>query len=149
MSEEQVDAEKTQKLITATGQQCLLFPQDIRDEQGCIRVIDEVVKAWGRIDILVNNASVMVSSSSHRATAYVVFILPLTTVQYDQTSITDITTEQFDRTMKTNIVSFHLSLMACRELPTDACAVRHVLADSGCCPAYPQGGLHHCDCLAG
>lgn len=63
VSEEQVDAEKTKKLITATGQKCLLLPQDIRDEQGCIRVIDEVVRAFGRIDILVNNASVMVRLS--------------------------------------------------------------------------------------
>lgn len=61
LPEEQVDAEKTKSLIVANGRQCLLFPQDIRDEQGCNRVIQEVVQAWGRIDILVNNASVMVS----------------------------------------------------------------------------------------
>lgn len=96
VSEEQVDAEKTKKLITATGQQCLLLPQDIRDEQGCNRVIDEVVRAFGRIDILVNNASVM----------------------YDQPSITDITTEQFDRTMKTNIYgTFFLTRAAVPHIP--------------------------------
>lgn len=60
MPEEQVDAEKTKQLIVAAGQECLLIPQDIRDEQGCNRVIEQVVQAWGRIDILVNNASVMV-----------------------------------------------------------------------------------------
>jgi NAD(P)-dependent dehydrogenase (short-subunit alcohol dehydrogenase family) len=59
------------------------LPQDIRDEAGCKRVIDEVVQRWGRIDVLVNNASVM----------------------YSVPDITDITTEQFDRTIKTNIVS--------------------------------------------
>jgi NAD(P)-dependent dehydrogenase (short-subunit alcohol dehydrogenase family) len=61
LPEEQVDAEKTKQLIVAAGQECLLIPQDIRDEQGCNRVIEQVVAAWGRIDILVNNASVMVS----------------------------------------------------------------------------------------
>ena len=81
LPEEQVDAEKTKALITATGRQCLLYPQDIRDEMGCKRVIDSVVQAWGRIDVLVNNASVM----------------------YSVSDITDITTEQFDRTIKTNI----------------------------------------------
>jgi len=35
LPEEQVDAETTKALITASGQQCLLFPQDIRDEEGC------------------------------------------------------------------------------------------------------------------
>ena len=65
LPEEQVDAEKTKELIERAGRQCLLFPQDIRDEQGCKRVIDSVVQAWGRIDVLVNNASVMVSTRSH------------------------------------------------------------------------------------
>jgi len=59
--EEQRDAEAAKSLVTASGGQCLLFPQDIRDEAGCKRVIDSVVRAWGRIDVLVNNASVMVS----------------------------------------------------------------------------------------
>jgi NADP-dependent 3-hydroxy acid dehydrogenase YdfG len=55
-----VDAETTKALITAAGRECLLLPQDIRDEEGCKRVIKSVVDAWGRIDVLVNNASVMV-----------------------------------------------------------------------------------------
>jgi len=96
LPEEQVDAEKTKQLIVAAGQQCLLLPQDIRDEQGCNRVIEQTVQAFGRIDILVNNASVM----------------------YDQKSITDITTEQFDRTMKTNIYgTFFLTRAALPHIP--------------------------------
>jgi hypothetical protein len=59
LPEEQVDAEKTKAMIETAGRQCLLFPQDIRDEAGCKRVIDSVVQAWGRIDVLVNNASVV------------------------------------------------------------------------------------------
>lgn len=65
LPEEQVDAEKTKQLINAAGRECLLIPQDIRDEQGCNRVIEQCVQAWGRIDILVNNASVMVRSPSY------------------------------------------------------------------------------------
>lgn len=56
-------------------------PYDIREESNCKRIVDETLAAFGEINILVNNASVM----------------------YDQDSITDITTEQFDRTIKTNI----------------------------------------------
>ena len=46
------------------GRECILLPQDIRDEQGCNRVIETVVQRWGRIDILVNNASVMYDTPS-------------------------------------------------------------------------------------
>jgi NAD(P)-dependent dehydrogenase (short-subunit alcohol dehydrogenase family) len=58
-----------------------LIPQDIRDEQGCNRIVETVVNAWGRIDVLVNNASVM----------------------YDNKDITTLPTEQFNRTIDTNI----------------------------------------------
>ncbi|WWC67577.1 uncharacterized protein I206_101487 [Kwoniella pini CBS 10737] len=96
LPEEQVDAEKSKQLIVAAGGQCLLFPQDIRDEQGCNRVIESVVQAWGRIDVLVNNASVM----------------------YSIPDITDITTEQFDRTIKTNIYgTFFLTRAAVPHIP--------------------------------
>jgi NADP-dependent 3-hydroxy acid dehydrogenase YdfG len=60
LPEEQVDADKTKAIINSYGRECLQFPQDIREEEGCKRVISEVVKAWGKIDVLVNNASVMV-----------------------------------------------------------------------------------------
>jgi NAD(P)-dependent dehydrogenase (short-subunit alcohol dehydrogenase family) len=60
LPEEQVDAEEARTLILAEGRGCLLLPQDIREEAGCKRVIQAVVDAWGRIDVLVNNASVMV-----------------------------------------------------------------------------------------
>jgi NADP-dependent 3-hydroxy acid dehydrogenase YdfG len=46
------------------GRECILIPQDIRDEQGCNRIIETVVQKWGRIDILVNNASVMYDTPS-------------------------------------------------------------------------------------
>ncbi|ORX39170.1 putative oxidoreductase [Kockovaella imperatae] len=96
LPEEQVDAEKTKQLIVQTGQQCLLIPQDIRDEQGCNRIIETVVQAWGRIDVLVNNASVM----------------------YSIPDITDITTAQFDRTIKTNIYgTFFLTRAAVPHIP--------------------------------
>jgi hypothetical protein len=73
LPEEQVDANQVQKTIQALGRQCLLVPQDLRDMEGCKRVVETVVKAWGRIDVLVNNASVM----------------------YDCPDITDISDEQF------------------------------------------------------
>ncbi|OCF38307.1 hypothetical protein I317_07930 [Kwoniella heveanensis CBS 569] len=96
LPEEQKDAEKSKQLIVQAGGQCLLFPQDIRDEQGCERVVQSVVQQWGRIDVLVNNASVM----------------------YSIPDITDITTKQFDRTIKTNIYgTFFMTRAAVPHIP--------------------------------
>lgn len=57
LPEEEVDAQETKRLIEQAGQICLTIPQDIREEEGCKRVIDLVVREFGRIDVLVNNAS--------------------------------------------------------------------------------------------
>jgi len=66
LPEEQVDANNVQKTIQSYGRECLLIPQDLRSEEGCKRVVDIVVKAWGRIDVLVNNSSVsVIEDSSH------------------------------------------------------------------------------------
>jgi NAD(P)-dependent dehydrogenase (short-subunit alcohol dehydrogenase family) len=64
LPEEQVDANNVQKTIQSYGRECLLIPQDLRSEEGCKRVVDVVVKAWGRIDVLVNNSSVSIMENS-------------------------------------------------------------------------------------
>jgi len=81
LPEEQVDADVTAKHVRKYGKQCLCLPYDITVEANCKRIVDETLAAFGQIDILVNNTSVM----------------------YLQPSIEDITTEQFDRTIKTNV----------------------------------------------
>jgi len=96
LPEEQKDAEDTQRLIIKYGQKALLIPQDIREEEGCKRIVSTFVSTFGQIDILVNNASVM----------------------YDCPSITDITTEQFDRTLRTNIYgTFFITRAAIPHIP--------------------------------
>ncbi|KAG9009783.1 hypothetical protein FRB94_011476 [Tulasnella sp. JGI-2019a] len=59
LPEEREDAQDTESLIIKYGQKALLIPQGIRDEEGCKRIIGTFVDAFGQIDILVNNASVM------------------------------------------------------------------------------------------
>jgi len=81
LPEEEVDAQATKKLVEKYGRQCLCLAKDIREEANCKAIVEAVLKTYGCINILVNNASVM----------------------YDQDKIEDITTEQFDRTIKTNI----------------------------------------------
>jgi Enoyl-(Acyl carrier protein) reductase len=44
-------------VVEAAGGQCLAVEVDIRNEEQVVRAVDETVKRFGGIDILVNNAS--------------------------------------------------------------------------------------------
>jgi NAD(P)-dependent dehydrogenase (short-subunit alcohol dehydrogenase family) len=52
------DAKETARRIKELGGSCLLIPGDISDENHCRKIIRTAMKAWGRVDILVNNAAV-------------------------------------------------------------------------------------------
>jgi NAD(P)-dependent dehydrogenase (short-subunit alcohol dehydrogenase family) len=84
LPEEQRDADETAEAIKKTGRQALLIPGDVRDAQFCEQAIGQVEKAFGSIDILVNNAA----------------------FQNAQKSIDAITDEQFERTFRTNIFGY-------------------------------------------
>ncbi len=51
------DAKETERLVTAAGRRAVLIPGDLSDVATCDRVIKTAVDAFGRIDILVNNAA--------------------------------------------------------------------------------------------
>lgn len=57
LPEEQPDADDTKKLVEAEGQQCFCLPYNLMDFKNCKSVVDEHVNKFGRIDVLVNNAS--------------------------------------------------------------------------------------------
>ncbi len=78
---EQPDADEVIALIKAAGRTALPIPGDLRDEEFCIRLVNDTVRGLGGLDIVVSNAG---RQQSHE-------------------SIMDISTEQFDWTMKTNI----------------------------------------------
>ncbi|GAB3991683.1 SDR family oxidoreductase [Spirosoma daeguense] len=54
---EEVDAQKTKELVEAEGRSCLLLPGDIRQETYCSKIVDDTVKKFGKLNILVNNAA--------------------------------------------------------------------------------------------
>ncbi|MGB8954646.1 MAG: SDR family oxidoreductase [Tumebacillaceae bacterium] len=82
--DEHSDAKETRQHIESTGRRCLLLPGDIGDESFCNTVIEQTVREFGRLDILVNNAA----------------------EQHPQTSIANITAQQLERTFRTNLFSF-------------------------------------------
>ena len=54
---EDPDAEVTRKVVEDSGHQVLSLKGDITDESVCRRIIEDTVKRFGRIDVLVNNAA--------------------------------------------------------------------------------------------
>ena len=51
------DAKETKRVVEAAGRKAVLIAADLASTKECQRVVDEAVKAFGRIDILVNNAA--------------------------------------------------------------------------------------------
>ncbi|MBD2310317.1 glucose 1-dehydrogenase [Desertifilum sp. FACHB-1129] len=88
---EHEDAKKTQELVEAEGRKAITLAGDIGDESFCKKLVEETVKAFGQLDILVNNAA----------------------EQHPVESIEEISAEQLERTFRTNIFSmFYLTKAA-------------------------------------
>ena len=84
LKEEKRDAEETQRAIEAEGQRGIALSGDVRDPKVCKKLVEQTVKEFGKLDILVNNAA----------------------FQQHQESLEDVTEEQWDRTFKTNIYAY-------------------------------------------
>lgn len=81
LAEERADAEETMSWVRRAGREGHNFAVDIRDENRCQSLIDDTMRVFGRLDLLVNNAAFQ---STHQ-------------------SIEEFSTEEFDRTFKTNV----------------------------------------------
>jgi NAD(P)-dependent dehydrogenase (short-subunit alcohol dehydrogenase family) len=91
LKEEKRDAEETRRAVEAEGQRAFPMMGDVRDAKVCKKLVDQTVKEFGKLDILVNNAA----------------------FQQHQESLEDVTEEQWDRTFKTNIYGyFHMTKAA-------------------------------------
>jgi len=78
---EHEDARETQRLVEAAGRKCVLIPGDIAQADHCRALVKKSVEAFGRIDILVNNAA-------HQMTFE---------------SMEEIPDEEWDKTLATNL----------------------------------------------
>lgn len=102
LEEEQEDADETRRAIEAEGRRCLLLPGNLTDPDHCERVIESVVREFGKLDVLVSNAA-------H---------------QNRKPSLEDVTNEEFDETFKTNIYAyFWLTRAALRHMKRGAAII--------------------------
>jgi len=81
---ESKDAEETKQLVEKEGRKCLLLPGDLQDKQYCISIVEDTVKQFGKLNILVNNAA----------------------VQNPLDNLTELDDEQLEKTFDVNILSF-------------------------------------------
>ncbi|MDI1480930.1 SDR family oxidoreductase [Polyangium sp. y55x31] len=54
---EHEDANETKRLVEEAGRKAALFPGDLSSDAACKKLVEDAAKAFGRIDILVNNAA--------------------------------------------------------------------------------------------
>ena len=55
--DEHKDARDTRKHVQAEGRECVIIAGDVKDPKFCESAVKKVVKAFGRLDVLVNNAA--------------------------------------------------------------------------------------------
>lgn len=96
------DALLTQAYVESFGRRCVLIPGDISSERHCKSVVSKTVKAFGKLDVLVNNAG----------------------LHYKQKSILGISSKQLKRTFEVNVFSmFYLVKEALPHLKKGACII--------------------------
>jgi NAD(P)-dependent dehydrogenase (short-subunit alcohol dehydrogenase family) len=97
--EEHDDAGETARWVEEAGREAVLVPGDLADPGHCRAVVDRAVEAFGRIDVLVNNAA----------------------TQMARFSLEEIPDEEWERTFQVNINAiFHLCKAALPHMPEGA-----------------------------
>jgi hypothetical protein len=81
LPEEEEDAKQTVKLVENAGRSAIAIVGDIRDKRFCQQLVNETIKEFGRLDVLVNNAG----------------------FQRTYEKLEDIPEDEFDTTFRTNV----------------------------------------------
>lgn len=94
--DEHEDAEVAKEDVEREGRRCLLIPGDISHSKICEKIVAKTVKAFGKLDILVNNAA----------------------FQSEQRNLETLNDKNLEKTFTVNIFSFfYLSREALKYLP--------------------------------
>ena len=100
--DEHQDAEETARWVEQAGRKAVRAAGDIAEEQHCKNLVQQALREFGRLDILVNNAA----------------------MQRTHQSIEEISSEKWDHTFRTNIYSqFYLCTAAIPHMPPGSAIV--------------------------
>jgi NAD(P)-dependent dehydrogenase (short-subunit alcohol dehydrogenase family) len=88
--EEDKDANETKRQVEEEGRKCILIRGDVGDADFCRKAVEQTVREFGKLDILINNAA----------------------EQHPQDSIEKISEKQLERTFRTNIFSYFFMVKA-------------------------------------
>jgi NAD(P)-dependent dehydrogenase (short-subunit alcohol dehydrogenase family) len=99
---EETDADRTVKAVTDLGRRSVKIRGDVGDEQFCKRAVQQVLREFDRLDILVNNAA----------------------EQHVGDGLESITAEQLEKTFRTNLFGyFYLAKAALPHLKSGAAII--------------------------
>ena len=96
---EHSDAEETRQHIEREGRRCVLISGDVKDAGFCRAAVEQAVSAFGKLDVLVNNAA----------------------FQEHADGLEELSEEHFDETLRTNVYGyFHMAKAALPHLKSGA-----------------------------
>jgi NAD(P)-dependent dehydrogenase (short-subunit alcohol dehydrogenase family) len=99
---EDEDAELTKRAVEGEGRRAILISGDVADSKFAEAAVEQTLKAFGRLDVLVNNAA----------------------FQEHVNDFEDLTEEHFDRTLKTNLYGyFFMAKAAVAHMPPGSAIV--------------------------
>lgn len=88
--DEHDDARITKEAVEREGRRAITISGDLRDREFCLDAVERVVRAFGHLDVLVNNAAFQVHT----------------------TRFEDLSVEHFDQTLKTNLYGYFFMAQA-------------------------------------
>ncbi len=82
--DEDKDALETKKMVEKAGSECLILEGDLKEEKFCKKIVQDTIKKFGQLNILVNNAA----------------------MQFPKEEPEEVTSEQVRTTFETNIFPY-------------------------------------------
>jgi NAD(P)-dependent dehydrogenase (short-subunit alcohol dehydrogenase family) len=114
--EEKDDAKTTREAVEREGRRCLLVQGDVKDSRFCDELVARTVEAFGRLDVLVNNAA----------------------FQQHCERLEDLTDEHLDETLRTNIAGYFYMARAALPFLGQGSAIINTGSETG---LFGSGGL--------